>query len=67
MLDTTGLGLFGLILLALDIYAIVRIVQSEAATIWKVLWILLILIFPLVGFLLWLFLGPTRPPDVARV
>ncbi|MFC3230169.1 PLDc N-terminal domain-containing protein [Marinibaculum pumilum] len=67
MLDTTGLGLFGLILLALDVYACVRIVQSEAATIWKVLWILLILIFPLLGFILWLLLGPTRPPDMQRV
>ncbi|MEQ8348132.1 MAG: PLDc N-terminal domain-containing protein [Sneathiellaceae bacterium] len=67
MFDTAGLGIFGLILLALDIYAIVRIVQSEAATIWKVLWILLILIFPLVGFLLWLLFGPTRPPQMAQV
>lgn len=61
MFDTTGIGIFGLIVLALDIYAIVRIAQSESAAIWKVLWILLIVIFPLAGFILWLIFGPTRP------
>lgn len=51
-------GLFGLILLVLDIWAVVSTVQSGASTGGKVLWILLILIFPLVGFLIWLLAGP---------
>ncbi len=51
-------GIFGLIVLVLDIYAIVKTVQSGASTGAKVLWILAILIFPLVGFLAWLLFGP---------
>lgn len=51
-------GLFGLIILALDIWAIVKTVQSPAGTGAKVLWILLILLLPVLGFLLWLLLGP---------
>ena len=56
-------GLFGLIVLILDIYAIVKIVGSGASTGAKVLWILLILILPVVGFILWLLLGPSRPAN----
>jgi len=51
-------GLFGLIILALDIWAIVSTVQSKASTTAKVLWILAILIFQVVGFLAWLLFGP---------
>jgi hypothetical protein len=53
-------GLFGLIVLALDIWALIHIVQSGASMGNKVLWVLLILILPLIGFLLWLLLGPRR-------
>lgn len=60
LFDIEGIGIFGLILLALDIYALVRVGQSDAATIWKVLWCLLIILFPLLGFILWLLFGPTR-------
>lgn len=51
-------GIFGLILLALNIWAIVKVVQSGASTGAKVIWILVVLIFPLVGFLAWLLFGP---------
>ena len=53
-------GFFGLILLVLDIYAIVKTVDSGATTGSKVLWIVVILLLPLVGFLLWLVFGPRR-------
>lgn len=56
MFELTGLG--GLILLALDIWAIISIVSSGASTGSKVLWTLLVVFLPLLGFLLWLFLGP---------
>lgn len=52
-------GFFGLLLLIADIYAIVKTLQSGARTGVKVLWVVLILIVPLFGFILWLFLGPT--------
>ena len=51
-------GLFGLIILVLDIYAIVKIVGSAASTGAKIIWVIVILIFPLLGFILWLIFGP---------
>ncbi|MEQ8859953.1 MAG: PLDc N-terminal domain-containing protein [Pseudomonadales bacterium] len=51
-------GLFGLIILVLDIWAIVKTVQSPAGTGAKVLWIVIILLLPVLGLLLWLLLGP---------
>jgi hypothetical protein len=50
--------ILGLIVLALDIWAIVNIVGSAASTGAKILWVLLILILPIVGFLIWFFAGP---------
>ena len=51
-------GLLGLILLILDVWAVVRILQSGASTGSKVLWVVLILLLPLLGLVLWLLLGP---------
>ena len=51
-------GLFGLIMLALAIWAIIATVQSNASTMAKVLWILLVLVFPIIGFIIWLIAGP---------
>lgn len=50
--------IIGLIILIADIWAIVQTVQSSATTGMKVLWVLIILILPLVGLILWFFLGP---------
>jgi hypothetical protein len=51
-------GIIGLIVLIADIYAIVKIFGSGASTGAKVLWILLILILPVIGFIIWLVAGP---------
>ena len=51
-------GLFGLLVLIADVWAIVNIAQSAASTGRKVLWIVLVLLLPLLGFLFWLLLGP---------
>jgi hypothetical protein len=51
-------GLLGLIILVLDIWAIVRTLQSGASTGSKVLWVVVILVLPVIGLLLWLLLGP---------
>ena len=53
-------GLLGLIVLALDIWAIVSVVGSSASTGGKVLLILLILVLPVLGLIIWLVAGP-RP------
>jgi hypothetical protein len=51
-------GIFGLILLVADIWAIVSVFQSRTTTGKKVLWIVLVLVLPLIGFILWFFAGP---------
>ena len=53
-------GLFGLILLVVDIWAIIKTVESRATTGIKVLRVVVILLLPLVGLILWFFLGPRR-------
>lgn len=51
-------SLWGLLVLIADIWALVNIFQSRADTAKKVLWIVLVIVLPVLGFLLWLFLGP---------
>jgi hypothetical protein len=51
-------GIFGLLILIADIWAIVNIAQSGASTGHKVLWIVLVVLLPVVGLLIWLLLGP---------
>lgn len=51
-------GVLGLIILIADIWAIVNTVGSRASTGAKVIWILVILILPLLGFIIWLIAGP---------
>jgi hypothetical protein len=50
-------GLFGLIILIADIWAIVKIVQGGGSTGSKVLWIVLIVLLPVLGLILWLIFG----------
>lgn len=58
MIDLRITGLFGLIILFLDIWAIVRLVQSSASAGIKTLWVLVILFMPVLGLILWFLLGP---------
>ena len=51
-------GLVGLIILALDIWAIINVFKSGASTGAKVLWILLILLLPVLGLIIWAIAGP---------
>jgi len=51
-------GLFGLIVLIADVWAIVNVFQSSADTGKKVLWTVLVIILPVFGFILWYFIGP---------
>ena len=53
-------GLFGLILLVVDIWAIIKTVESSATTGAKVLWVVVILLLPLLGLILWFLFGPKR-------
>lgn len=53
-----GYGLISLVILAADIWAIINVLGSGAGTGSKVLWILLILVLPVVGLIIWLIAGP---------
>ncbi|MHA7852536.1 PLDc N-terminal domain-containing protein [Roseovarius sp.] len=56
MMEISGLG--GLILLILNIWAIVSIIGSRATTGRKVIWVVLVVLLPLLGFIMWLLAGP---------
>lgn len=58
-------GLFGLLVLIADIYALYQIFTSGASTGAKVVWTIVILLLPLLGFILWLVFGPKS--STARV
>jgi hypothetical protein len=51
-------GILGFIILLLDIWAIVSIIRSSLSVGATVLWIIIIIIFPVVGLIIWLLLGP---------
>lgn len=53
-------GLLGIIHLALVVYAAVAILGSGATQGTKVLWILLVLLFPVVGLIIWFIAGPKK-------
>lgn len=51
-------GILGLIILILDVWAIVKTIGSSAGTGAKVLWIVVILLLPVLGLILWFLFGP---------
>lgn len=51
-------GIFGLLILILDIWAIINTVSAPTSMGSKLLWVLLILLLPVVGVLIWFFFGP---------
>ncbi|RVT82623.1 PLDc_N domain-containing protein [Rhodobacteraceae bacterium CCMM004] len=51
-------GIVGLIVVIADVYALYNILTSSASTGSKILWTLLVLILPVIGFIIWFFAGP---------
>ncbi len=51
-------GLLGFIVLVLDIWAIINIVKSGTTTGSQVLWVILVLLLPVVGLIIWWLAGP---------
>ena len=51
-------SLWGIIVLIADVWAIVSISQSGATTGRRVVWIVIVILLPVLGFILWLLLGP---------
>ena len=51
-------GLAGLIIFVLDIYAIIKIINSSATTGMKVVWVLIVAVLPVIGLVAWFIAGP---------
>lgn len=51
-------GLFGLLVLIADVWAVVNVLQSPSDTAKKVIWTVVVIVLPILGFLLWLLFGP---------
>lgn len=58
-IEISGLG--GLIILILDVWAIIKVIGSNASTGSKVLWTVVILLLPVAGVILWFLFGPKSP------
>jgi hypothetical protein len=53
-------NIVGLLILVLDIIAIVHILQSGMDIVKKLLWILIVLVLPLIGMILWFAIGDRK-------
>ena len=53
-----GYDLIGLLVLLLAIWALVGILQSSASPVEKLIWVIIVLVMPLLGFILWYVIGP---------
>ena len=51
-------GILGLVVLIADIWAIVKTFESPSSAGAKTLWIVLILLLPVLGLIIWLIAGP---------
>jgi hypothetical protein len=51
---------WGLLVLVLDIIALISLLKSGADTGTKILWILLIILLPVIGMVLYFLMGPGR-------
>jgi hypothetical protein len=51
-------GLFSLLVLIADVWAAVNIFNSNASTGAKVIWIVVVVLLPILGFIIWFFAGP---------
>jgi hypothetical protein len=51
-------GLLGLLWLFVVVLAIIRVANSTASGLTKLLWILVLIFFPFVGVIVWLLIGP---------
>jgi len=58
-------GIGGLVVLVLNIWAIISIFSSSSTVGKKVIWTLLVLVLPIIGFIIWFFAGPRANKHMA--
>lgn len=54
-------SLIALLVLVADVWAIIQVLQSRESNGTKALWIVLIVLLPIVGLIIWYFAGPRGP------
>lgn len=57
-MGSTFNSVVGLIILVLDIWAIINVFKSGASTGMKLVWVLLIILLPVLGLIIWAIAGP---------
>ncbi|MEX2470404.1 MAG: PLDc N-terminal domain-containing protein [Pseudohongiellaceae bacterium] len=57
-MDIQVSGILGLIWLVVVIWAIIQVAQSSASGTEKLVWILVMLFLPVIGVIIWFFIGP---------
>lgn len=55
------LGFWPLVHVGLWIYAAIQIIGSSADTVKKIVWLVIVGVLPLVGLIVWFFIGPGTP------
>ena len=63
MFDSGIHSVLGLLILVGDVWAIINIFQSPASNEKKLIWIVAVVLLPLLGLILWYFLGPRGRRD----
>lgn len=53
-------GIVGLLVLILDIIAILNIIQSGLEPVMKLVWVLIVLVLPVIGMILWFLIGAKK-------
>jgi hypothetical protein len=51
-------GVVGVLILIGDVWAIINILQSSVSNEKKLIWTIAVVLLPLIGLILWFFLGP---------
>jgi hypothetical protein len=54
-------SLIALLVFVADVWAIIQVLQSRESNGTKALWIVLIVLLPIVGLIIWYFAGPRGP------
>lgn len=57
-------GLLGILVLIADVWAIANVLGSGSSMMARIVWILLILLLPVVGLVVWLIAGPRARSSV---
>ncbi len=57
-MDIQVSGFLGLLALIIDIWAIINILQSSVTMLKKLIWVLVVLLLPVLGVIIWFFAGP---------